>query len=283
MANNTENKNNDSKWSYPEKWGFTIIGVLFIGFIIFILSWFLTKGHSPESHHIHIYLTPDTLQYEVKDLYTRAEVDTLISALQNHESLLEQKYQYILDQHEEDDRLRIWATIIVGLIVSIAAFFGFKNIAELKQQCRKDASSIAIETATNTAEAVAETKAETKADETARNVATTVAKAETEKLAKDICKNIASEIAKKTAEEITGEYLRLKLKSSIDSQLCYIQETTVFQNLKKENEEVIRIGLEKIQSVINNTPLTQNTTADERPTQLDPPELNLDIPDENRS
>ncbi len=281
MADNTENNKSKSEWSYSEKWGFTIIGALIIGFISIIIGVFFTKGNAPESHHIHVYLTPDSLHSDVKDLYTRAEVDTLISALQNHESLLDQKYQFILDQHEEEDSLRFWATIVVGLIVSIAAFFGFKNIAELKKECRADASAIAAETAKDTAEKIAEAKAQEKADQTATNIATTVAKAETERLAKDISKNIATEIAQKTAADIASEYLRLNFSSTIDAQLSYIQETTVFQNLKKENEEVIRIGLEKIQSMISNTLPSQNSEHDERQTPPDPPELNLDITDEN--
>ncbi|MBD5585850.1 MAG: hypothetical protein HDQ88_12270 [Clostridia bacterium] len=275
MSDYNQNPERKSEWSYPEKWGFTIIGVLIIGAIALLVGYFFMKGHAPESHHIHFVLTYDTIQHTVKDLYTRAEVDSLVTTLQSHEALLEQKYQYILNQHEEEDRMRMWVTIIVGLILSIAGFFGFKNISELKKQCREDASSIASGVATSTAETVAEKKAEEKANE----VATKVAEKETAKIAKDICETKASDIAQETAESITREYLNLNLKKTVNAQLDYIQESTVFQNLKKENETVIRLGIEKIIALIPQTSSTQSY-AEENHERVEP-EINLEIPNED--
>ena len=270
------NPENEFNWSYPEKWGFTIIGLLIISFIVMILVGFCIKESAPESHHIHVYLTPDSIQNGVKDLYTRAEVDTLINILQNHEAILDQKYQYILEQHEEEDKMRMWVTIIVGLILSIAAFFGFKNITELKQQCSKDASSIASDIAKTTAESVAQDKAE----KTATQIATDVAKKETADLVKESSEPIATKIAQKTAEDIVKEYLSLNLKKTVEAQLSYIQETIVFKNLKKEIETIVQLEIERIHSLIPEPSSTQDQAREENHNQVEP-EINLEILDEN--
>lgn len=201
MAPNTNNPNTNSdeklKWSFSEKWGFTIIGLGVILLFIFIGTWLLGGKPSPESHHIHIYLTEDTISnntHHLKYLYNHSEVDSMVKVLQNHEALLEQKYQYVMEQKEEEDRFKTYLAIIASIILSIAAFFGFKTISDLKKQCREEASAIASQISEDTAT----TAAEKKADEVARTKADEVAKSK----AAEVAETKATEIAEKKAVEV---------------------------------------------------------------------------------
>lgn len=248
----TTPNNNDEKlkWSYSERWGFTILGAGVVLLFILIGYWLCGGKPNPESHHIQVYVAVDTLTSDVVDLYTRAQVDSIIDCLQNHEALLDKKYQYILEQREEEDRFKTYLAIIVSIILSIAAFFGFKTISELKKQCREESealsSAIAEKKAIEVAEKIAEEKANTVAAEKAKEKAKKIAEATAKKVAAEKAKSVAKNVAQQRATEISKvkakEAAELYLKENLDN----LVDTSVTQYLESNLQKLVNDKIENL-------------------------------------
>ena len=64
-------------------------------------------------------------------------VDSLNIAIQTYERSLDAKYKALIDKKEENDNLLSAASIIVGIIVSILGFFGFKSFQSIEEKAKR--------------------------------------------------------------------------------------------------------------------------------------------------
>lgn len=64
-------------------------------------------------------------------------VDSLNVVIKNYETLLDAKYNVLIDKKEENDNLLSAASIIVGIIVSILGFFGFKSFQSIEEKAKR--------------------------------------------------------------------------------------------------------------------------------------------------
>lgn len=84
-----------------------------------------------------------------REMYSRSQVDSLIFILQDQERALSQKYQFILEERKKDDESKTLITFIVGAIISVCGFFGYKSFKDIKDHGEKIAENKAVETAKN--------------------------------------------------------------------------------------------------------------------------------------
>lgn len=99
----------------------------------------------------------DSLGMDV--VYSREQVDSVIDVVKNYELKLDEKYQYLLEKREDDDRFKTWGALLIGLFVSVLGFFGYKSFKDIKNHSEE----IAKTEANNIAASVATTQAETTA------------------------------------------------------------------------------------------------------------------------
>ena len=94
--------------------------------------------------------------------YSREQLDSIIDVVKDYELKLDEKYQYLLEKREEDDRFKTWGALLIGLFVSVLGFFGYKSFKDIKNHseeiAKTEASNIAGSIATSQAEATATLK-----------------------------------------------------------------------------------------------------------------------------
>ena len=152
-------------------------------------------------------------------------IDSLNTIMQRREQLLANKYQYVIEKRAIEDSLFSIGSILVGIIIAILGFFGFKSFQTIEEK----AHQIAKETAKTTAK------------ETAKSTAEEVAKIEAQNyLNKNIRSNVNSAIQENFLAEIKNSIAE-SLKSDIIDQLReeipeFISHLDI-QNVSKEKME----------------------------------------------
>lgn len=94
--------------------------------------------------------------------YSREQVDSIIKVVRDYDLKLDEKYQYLLEKREDDDRFKTWGALLIGLFVSVLGFFGYKSFKDIKNHseeiAKAEAHSIAGSVAIRQAEAIATLK-----------------------------------------------------------------------------------------------------------------------------
>ena len=67
---------------------------------------------------------------------SKEEADSLISVMKRQERMLEDKYQYALDQKMNEDRYFSIGTFVVGVVISVFGFFGFKSLKSIEEKAK---------------------------------------------------------------------------------------------------------------------------------------------------
>lgn len=60
--------------------------------------------------------------------------------------MMEDKYQYVLDQKMNEDRYFSIGTFVVGVVISIFGFFGFKSLKSIEEKAKEDSQRVATQT-----------------------------------------------------------------------------------------------------------------------------------------
>lgn len=88
------------------------------------------------------------------------QVDSMISTIKQHEHLIQDRYDYVLEQRENSQDYLTVGGIFVTVILSIFGFFGYKSFKSIEEDAKSSAKKIAAD------------KAEEIANEKATDVAT---------------------------------------------------------------------------------------------------------------
>lgn len=81
-----------------------------------------------------------------KNYLAKEQVDSLITAIKHQESQLSDKYQYVLEQKMNQDQYFSLGTFLVGVVLSVFGFFGYKSIKSIEEKANKDAERAAKQT-----------------------------------------------------------------------------------------------------------------------------------------
>lgn len=131
-----------------------LVGATILGIIISASGVSFKHQIAPKLQNVKIELEADStfiISYDDKmDI-----IDGLESIMQNHERLLENKYQYMIEKRAFEDSLLGKGATLISIILAILAFFGFKNFQSIEQEA-KAAKEAAKEAAEAAAEAAAE-------------------------------------------------------------------------------------------------------------------------------
>lgn len=74
---------------------------------------------------------------------SRAAADSIIHAIERHERLLEDKYQYVINQQSNAQDLLAIGGVVLGIIVSIVGFFGYTTLQSIEEKARTSAKDAA--------------------------------------------------------------------------------------------------------------------------------------------
>lgn len=109
-----------------------VIGVIFssLYFMLFDIS------RSKEVSRITIQVeAADSLN--IQQTYSAEGIDSLLAEVKRYEDRLGEKYQYLIEQKEDDDRFKTWGALVVGVIVSVCSFWGYRSLKDLRSDVKK--------------------------------------------------------------------------------------------------------------------------------------------------
>ena len=178
-----------------------------------------------------------------------AIVESLNNIMLQREQILANKYQYIIDKRAFEDSLLSVGRILIGIIIAVLGFFGYKSFQSIEDKAKKTAE--AAETAAS--------KAASKAADTAASIAAEATKRKTEQQIQDITRNIATtEITKilKDQSIINGKILtkdRLKeITASVSSAIRDSIMEEIYDDINeiRESKTAIKENTKSIEAIL---------------------------------
>ena len=143
-----------NNWTSADSWEILIIGLcillLLFGVATFVIKqWWLT----PEPQRIEVALVPhDSLR--TTNFYDKESLDSLVSNINAIISANEAKFE-TLSEAQEDERFKSLASMLIGIVSSIALFFGYKSFRDIREKGEETSRNVAKETADHTAKIAA--------------------------------------------------------------------------------------------------------------------------------
>lgn len=189
-----------------------------------------------------------------------AQADSIIHAIEIHEHLLNDKYIYFVEQKENIQDFFTWAGVILTIIISICAFFGFKSFDSIEERIRGSIEPQISQTAETTARSVAEKESEKCVNdakfqiENIKNISReeleSYKKITTQSLSLDIRETLSKEkyFSKSDIETLVRSTMKDEyLKTFSDSFETLDENTSNIDSIKSELDKT-NISLRKIKS-----------------------------------
>lgn len=104
-----------------------ILASCVVAIIIVSAVWCCRTCFKPGVQPIRIEITAsDSLK--MANYLSKEQADSLITIVKRHERELAERYQYALEQKMDQDQYLSFGTFLVGVVLSIFGFFGYKSI-----------------------------------------------------------------------------------------------------------------------------------------------------------
>ena len=118
-----------------------ILVLVCIGALLFGLVFYVVKVgiKEPKIERVIVYTSavPDsTLAY---NYLSKEDADKLIEDVRQYDTQLSEKYQYLIEQKEQDSQLFYWGSLIVGIVVSVVGWFGYQSFSSVEDKAVKAA------------------------------------------------------------------------------------------------------------------------------------------------
>lgn len=116
-----------------------------VAILIVSAFWCCRTCIKPEIQPIRIEITAsDSLKRA--NYLSKEQADSLITIVKRHERELAERYQYALEQKMDQDQYLSFGTFLVGVVLSIFGFLGYKSIKSIEEKANKDAERAAKQT-----------------------------------------------------------------------------------------------------------------------------------------
>lgn len=145
---NSNDSTQKSDWVKTLSLGIIAVCVIMLLVLVGSMAWKATRNN-PVVYRVIVTTDkmPDSLKaYNFID-YTQA--DSLISAVRVYDEQLTQKYQYLVEQKEQDSQVFYWGSLIVGIVIALFGWFGFQSFTTIEDKAKKKAANVATRTAWN--------------------------------------------------------------------------------------------------------------------------------------
>lgn len=229
MCKNQPFNNNSEHTSSELRVSSILAYVMLLLCVLGIICPFIFQAYNHRSEKVIVVISQeDTLPISTN--IKSIELDSLLQLIEKKEMRLEERYDYVLEQKENEFKWQSYISLIIGIIVSICGFFGYKSIRELKEDVQKDTKSLA--------ERVAKAKATQTAEEIAKNESKI-----------QVQNSLPNEVRK---------YLAENLRPELSKQMNELFRDEMYNSLKSELVEKINDKFSQISKTQN--ALTSNST-----------------------
>lgn len=144
------NRSQDRDWVRMLSLGIIALCVIILLALLGTMAW---KASIDNPKVFRVVVTTDKLPDSLKacNYIDYAQTDSLISAVRRYDEQLTQKYQYLVEQKEQDSQMFYWGSLIVGIVIAVFGWFGFQSFTTIEDKAKNKASSVAANVAKRTA------------------------------------------------------------------------------------------------------------------------------------
>jgi apolipoprotein N-acyltransferase len=148
--NNTNDSSQKKDWVRNLSLGIIATCILLLLGLMSLMVW-RTTNNNPEVYRVIVTsdITPDSLK--AYNYMNSEQADSLINAIKTYDAQLIQKYQYLVEQKEQDSQIFFWGSLIVGIIIAVFGWFGFQSFTTIEDKAKKKAENVAKNVAQRTA------------------------------------------------------------------------------------------------------------------------------------
>lgn len=142
------NRSQDRDWVRTLSLGIIALCVIMLLALLGTMAW---KASKDNPKVFRVVVTTDKLPDSLKayNYIDYAQADSLISAVRRYDEQLTQKYQYLVEQKEQDSQVFYWGSLIVGIVIALFGWFGFQSFTTIEDKAKKKAANVATRTAWN--------------------------------------------------------------------------------------------------------------------------------------
>lgn len=215
--NETKSNNSSSGKDYVRILSFGII-VTCIALLLALLCVMVWRASNNNPDVYRVIVTTDVLPDSLKayNYMSREQADSLIEVVRSYDEQLTQKYQYLVEQKEQDSQVFYWGSLIVGIVIAVFGWFGFQSFTTIEDKAKSRAAKVA--------------------DKVARRIAWKETKSFLGGEGKNQIKTAAKDNLQKDAVEKTKMQVVNELNSIIDNRLKQFQSSNKVDELEKRLE-----------------------------------------------
>lgn len=236
--NNQTNSNGSSQnkdWVRILSFGIIAVCVIVLFALLGLMVWRATNNN-PEVYRVIVTtdITPDSLKAYNYIGYEQA--DSLIKAVRRYDEQLIQKYQYLVEQKEQDSQVFYWGSLIVGIVIAVFGWFGFQSFTTIEDKAKSKASSVARRTAWSETRNFLKDEGQKKIKEAA-----------TENLQEEAVKKVKEQVVNELntiIENRIGQYMPANKISDLEKRIEAL-EKTVIPEVDRAVRDAVREVLEK--------------------------------------
>ena len=143
---NNEIPSQGNDWVRTLSFAIIVVCIALLLALLGLMVWRATKNN-PDVYRVIVTsdISPDSLKaYNYMD---KAQADSLINSVIAYDEQLTKKYQYLVEQKEQDTQVFYWGSLIVGIVIAVFGWFGFQSFTTIEDKAKKMAGSVANRTA----------------------------------------------------------------------------------------------------------------------------------------
>ena len=108
-----------------------ILAICAISLVVILIVCVCKKQQIPVEHTIDLRVAYDSIPESIID---KSVVDSINSIITQHENSLKEHYRYLLEKRDWDDSIITVGSLLVGIIISILGFFGFRSFKSIEEK-----------------------------------------------------------------------------------------------------------------------------------------------------
>lgn len=215
------------------------------GAVVAFLIYSNTKNSEKVQHEYVYTILVDSTGVITKDC--KAQIDTIVATIKEHEHAINDRYGYILEQRENSESYLTIGGIFVTIVLSVFGFFGYKSFKGIEEdvmaQAKKIAESIAEEISSDKATKVSaslNTKLSNKLLKEQAQAMENLKKIDVANTVTDAVQKIKQQIIEPKMDEITTNNSRIEsLEKEVDELRKKLQEVVVQSHLAMHNRRTL--------------------------------------------
>lgn len=124
-----------------KNWAWVVLLLCSVALVCALVLYAFRINHTTQHLTIEYTITTDSLGHVSKE--SRELADSVINEMKRQEHLLEDKYEYVINQQSNAQDMLAIGGILLGIIVSIVGFFGYSTMQSIEEKATTIATDAA--------------------------------------------------------------------------------------------------------------------------------------------